>query len=192
MEMIQVTIFAVCEFIAQFILVRTTGNAYHLSNSSKDISLLDCLELRHLCCGRSFSHGIHNLRSIDLSSLSDFNLWSLGLWIVPVAIPAPIVQGRLTVSDTLAGGGNFPLSMVLIAVVTALIVFKILKVFRKTSTADSQILQVTGGSTFRRVIFIIIESAMALFLTQLARFVVTMVEMECRSLGCLCPHRWYS
>ena len=48
----------------------------------------------------------------------------------------------------------------------------------KTSTADDQILGVTGGSTLRRVIFIIIESGMALFSIQLARLVVTIVNMD--------------
>ena len=69
------------------------------------------------------------------------------------------------------------LSMTVNALVTGLIVFRILKVFQevKTSTADDQILGVTGGSTLRRVIFILIESGMALFSIQLARLVVTIV-----------------
>ena len=48
----------------------------------------------------------------------------------------------------------------------------------KTGTADDQILGVTGGSTLRRVIFIIIESGMALFSIQLARLVVTIVDND--------------
>ena len=61
------------------------------------------------------------------------------------------------------------------ALVTGLIVFKIFKAFQevKTRTADDQMLGVTGGSTLRRVISIIIESGMALFSIQLARLVVT-------------------
>ena len=42
-----------------------SGNAYHLidsSNSSKDISLLDCMELQYSCCDSSFSFGIRILR----------------------------------------------------------------------------------------------------------------------------------
>ena len=48
----------------------------------------------------------------------------------------------------------------------------------KTSTVDDQILGVTGGSTLRRVIFIIIESGMVLFSIQMIRFVLTIVPTE--------------
>ena len=67
------------------------------------------------------------------------------------------------------------LSMIVNALVTGLIVFRIFKVFRalKTSAADDRILGVTGGSTLQRVIFIIIESGVALFSIQLARLVAT-------------------
>ena len=63
------------------------------------------------------------------------------------------------------------------ALVTGLIVFRIFKVLQevKTSTADDQILGVTGGSRLRRVIFIIIESGMALFSIQLARLLVSII-----------------
>ena len=49
---------------------------------------------------------------------------------------------------------------------------------KKTSIADEKILGVTGGSTLQRVIFIIIESAMALFLIQLARLVAAPVTTD--------------
>ena len=67
------------------------------------------------------------------------------------------------------------LSMTVNTLVTGLIVFRILKVFQevRTSTADDQILGVTGGNTLQRVIFIIIESGIALFSIQLIRLVVT-------------------
>ena len=63
------------------------------------------------------------------------------------------------------------------ALVTGLIVFRIFKVFQevKACTSDDQCLGVTGGSTLRRVIFILIESGMALFSIQLARLVATIV-----------------
>ena len=69
------------------------------------------------------------------------------------------------------------LSMTVNALVTGLIVFRIFKVFRevKTGTPDDQILGATGGSTLRCVIFILIESGMALFSIQLARLVVTIM-----------------
>ena len=74
LAIIDVTIFALCDVMAQSILVRPTGNGYDLSNSSKDISLLDCLGLQHSCCDCSFIPSIRILRSIDyLHSPTDFN-----------------------------------------------------------------------------------------------------------------------
>ena len=64
------TLFALCDVIAQSILVRPTGNDYYLSNSSKDISLLDCLGLQHSCCDHSVILGIRILGYIDLSSFT--------------------------------------------------------------------------------------------------------------------------
>jgi hypothetical protein len=62
-------------------------------------------------------------------------------------------------------------SMTVNALVTSLIVFRIFKVFReiKAATADEKSLDVTGGRKIRSVMFIIIESGMALFIIQLAR-----------------------
>ena len=73
-QIIRVTLFACCDFIAQFILVCTTGNAnilLHSFNSLKDISLLDCVGLQHSCCNRSFTPSIRILRSINLSSFTN-------------------------------------------------------------------------------------------------------------------------
>ena len=68
-------------------------------------------------------------------------------------------------------------SMVVNALVTGLIVFKILKVFlevRATSVEQTLgSLSSTGGPKLRRLIFIIIESGMMLFAIQLARVVIT-------------------
>ena len=110
---------------------------------------------------------------------TDFNLWFLAIWIASGTAPLSIVQGQYFApawSDFLSLTG-LTLSMTVNALVTGLIVFRILKVFRevKTATADDQNLGVTGGSTLRRVIFILIESGMALFSIQLARLVVTIV-----------------
>ena len=93
--------------------------------------------------------------------------------------PLSIVQGQLNVpewSNILAIAG-LALSITVNAFVTGLIVFKIFKVFQevRTSTADEGI---TGGSTLQRIIFIIIESGMALFSIQLARLVVTTVNKD--------------
>ena len=64
--------------------------------------------------------------------------------------------------------------MVVNALVTGLIVFKILKVFLRVNpilvglTLDS-----TGGTKLRHAVFVIIESGMALFVIQLIRLVFT-------------------
>jgi hypothetical protein len=56
-------------------------------------------------------------------------------------------------------------SMTVNALVTGLIVFRIFRVFREVK-------DVTGGRKLRSIIFIIIESGMALFAIQLARLVI--------------------
>ena len=68
-------------------------------------------------------------------------------------------------------------SMVVNALVTGLIVFKILKVFllvNKATSVDQALgsLSSTGGPKLRHIIFIIIESGMALFAIQLVRVVI--------------------
>ena len=93
-----------------------------------------------------------------------------------------VVQGQHHLaewSNTLTIAG-LALSMTVNTLVTGLIVFRIFKVFQevKTSTADVQMLGVTCGSTLQRVIFIMIESGMALFSIQLARLVVTIVTTD--------------
>ena len=69
------------------------------------------------------------------------------------------------------------LSMSVNALVTGLIVFRVFKVFQKvkTATAEDRLLGNTGGSILQCVAFIIIESAMALFLIQLTRLVTEIV-----------------
>ena len=71
---------------------------------------------------------------------------------------------------------SFITSMTVNALVTALIVFKISKVFREVrsaTTLEDKSLGITHGNKLRSVTFIIIESGMALFAIQLARVVVT-------------------
>ena len=71
--------------------------------------------------------------------------------------------------------------------VTGLIVFKILKVFLEVkSTSVERTLPVgslsslssTGGAKLRHIIFIIIESGMALFAIQLVRIVLSSIPMQ--------------
>ena len=65
------------------------------------------------------------------------------------------------------------------ALVTGLIVFKILKVFLevKVTSVEQTLgsLSSTGGTKLRHIIFIIIESGMALFTIQLVRVVITSI-----------------
>ena len=116
---------------------------------------------------------------IYLHSLTGFNLWFLAIWIASGTSPLTNIQGQFYLanwSDILDLTG-LALSMTVNALVTGLIVFRIFKVFQqvKTNTMDEQILGVTGGDTLQRVIFIIIESGIALFSIQLARLVVSAV-----------------
>ena len=72
-------------------------------------------------------------------------------------------------------------SMTVNALVTSLIVFRIFKVFRNSrglATSDEKSLGVTGGGKLRSVIFIIIESGMALFAIQLGRLVISAIVMQ--------------
>ena len=74
-------------------------------------------------------------------------------------------------------------SMVVNALVTGLMVFKILKVFLEVKQLKSEATSVertlgslsstSGGPKLRHIIFIIIESGMALFAIQLVRVVIT-------------------
>src|SRR5882757_1302550 len=71
-------------------------------------------------------------------------------------------------------------SMTVNALVTGLIVFRIFKVFRevkRVTTSDETSLGVTGGRNFCSIIFIIIESGMALFAIQLTRLVFSLPEL---------------
>ena len=80
-------------------------------------------------------------------------------------------------SNTL-GIAGLVLSMTVNALVTGLIVFKLFKVFQEVKTAHSRILGVTSGSVLRHVMFILIESGMALFSIQLVRLVVSIVSTD--------------
>ena len=116
---------------------------------------------------------------IYLHSVTDFNLWFLAIWIATGTAPLWVVNGKFGVPEwtNTLGMAGIALSMTVHALVTGLIVFRILKVFQgvKTATVDDQNLGDSGRNTLRRVIFIIIESGMALFSVQLTRLVVGIV-----------------
>ena len=72
-------------------------------------------------------------------------------------------------------------SMVVNAMVTGSIVFKILTVFlevKAVMTSVERTLGSTGGSKLRHIIFVIIESGMALFAIQLIRLVFSFLPVE--------------
>ena len=66
------------------------------------------------------------------------------------------------------------------ALATGLIVFRIFKVFREIKDAtisDEKFLGTTAGRKLRSIIFVIIESGMALFAIQLARVAMSVVHI---------------
>ena len=65
------------------------------------------------------------------------------------------------------------------ALVTGLIVFKILKVFLEVNPILVELtLDSTGGAKLRHVVFVLIESGMTLFAIQLIRLVIYILPME--------------
>jgi len=94
------------------------------------------------------------------------------------AAPEFNVEGRFIVSglwNTLTIT-SLVMSMIVNALVMCLIVFKIFKVFQEvkfTTTSDENSLGITGGTKLWSIMFVIIESGMALFSIQLARLVVS-------------------
>jgi hypothetical protein len=70
------------------------------------------------------------------------------------------------------------MSMIVNALVTGLIVFRILKVFREVKMISDwgSALNEGPGSKLKSIIFVLIESGMALFSIQLARFVVVILQ----------------
>ena len=70
-------------------------------------------------------------------------------------------------------------SMAVNTLVTGMIVFRILKVMgvRPSVTSVERTLGLTGGNKFRHIMFIIIESGMALFAIQLVRVVLAFIPV---------------
>jgi len=147
LAVIEATLFASCDFMAQSILIYRCWIVW------------GC-----------------NIYVVILPSFLAFTF--LVIWIAGSAAPVFIVQDQPVFPDwsSILVVTSLALSMTVNALVTGLIVFRIFKVFREVkTTADDQIVGVTGGSTLRRVMFILLESGMALFSIQLARLVVTIM-----------------
>ena len=98
------------------------------------------------------------------------------MWIAGIGAQF-IVQSQVDISawGLILALASFTASMTVNALVTGLIVFRIFKVFRQVknlTTSNEQSLGVTGGRKLRSIIFIIIESGMALFVIQLLRLAI--------------------
>ena len=185
---IQATVNGCCDFLAQCILVRINHWTYHLWQlfywpiiSSKiyrcwivwgrDIRLViipSFLAIAYL--GQSFYPHL-------ISRFQIFNSSSLAIWLTPyITIVVDEATGSTPLWVNTLIVTSLTASMFVNALVTGLIVFKIIRVFLKVKPIyDSEL---TLGSTWeakvqvRHVIFIIIESGMALFAIQLIRVVL--------------------
>ena len=107
----------------------------------------------------------------------------LAMWIVSGAGPAFIgLSGQAPFDIVTPDWGNpllmaaLTVSIAVNALVMGLIIFRIFKVFRQVKpTSEERNLGASGGRALRRVIFVLIESGMALFSIQLVRLVLTPV-----------------
>ena len=186
--MVEPVVFGCCDLIGQFILVRTSDKSFSFIYSIfKDTPLLDCVGLQYPCCYHSFNVGIRILRFVDLFSCTRWNwLFPLVMWttsiggqdIVQNALSQTSWSGALTLASLIA-------SMTVNTLATGLIVFRIFKVFREVkdvTTSDEKSLGFTGGRKLRSVIFIIIESGMALLVIQMARVVLLIIDISSTNL----------
>jgi hypothetical protein len=113
-----------------------------------------------------------------------FNLSPLGTWLVATAGSITVVTTAVITYAFWEGPvliTSFTASMAVNLLVTGLIVFKILKVFlqvKSTTTSVERTLGSTGGNKLRHIIFVIIESGMALFSIQLVRVVFSFLQTD--------------
>ena len=90
---------------------------------------------------------------------------------------AYLEQGEISVTlwGAILNLTSLTASMTVNALATGLIVFRIVKVFREVkgnTTSEEKSVGVTGGTKLRSIIFVIVESGMALFAIQLGRVVL--------------------
>ena len=185
--MVQITASGCCDFIAQCIIVRLNHCTCHPFCSPESSKIYRCWivwgqDIRIVIIPSFLS--IAYLSQLIYFHLikANFNLSApLVTWVGSAGahFATTLVQGELLTATwgntaTLTG---YAASMVVNALVTGLIVFKILKVFLEVRAAE-RILHplATGCTTLRHVIFVIIESGMALFATQLLRVVLSNVQ----------------
>ena len=177
---IEGTLFACCDFIAQTILVCAAGDVYYSVSSYKFSKIYRCWIV--------WDHNIHvvivpsilafaflRLSSYFSYSLADFYLLVLAIWIVGSTASLCVGKGQTPVShwgNPLTTTG-LAMSMIVNAIATSLVVFRIFKVFRAVKlTPEERISDVTRRSPLRPLMFVLIESGMLLFSIQLVRLVV--------------------
>ena len=81
---------------------------------------------------------------------------------------------------------GFAASMAVNALMMGMIVFRILKATGVKPTSVERILGSTEGNKFRHIMFIIIESGMALFVIQLVRVVLGFISVPVEQYPFLC------
>ena len=111
----------------------------------------------------------------EFKLLPDLNLLPLVIWLVAAGDANYIADGsiQITIWGLIAASISYAISMVINALVTGLIVYRIFKVLQKVhSTSTEKSLGVNGGRNYRSLIFVIIESGFALFAIQLVRIIL--------------------
>jgi len=149
-NVIQGTVFGCCDFISQSILIYRCWCVWH-----------------------------RNIYVVIIPSFLTFAF--LVLWTAGGTAPLSIDQGQIVGIGwgTLVLEISLAVSMTVNALVTGLIVFRIFQVFQEVKpTSEMKCLGAISGRTLRSIIFILIESGMALFSIQLARLVVTVVPVS--------------
>ena len=99
---------------------------------------------------------------------------------------AYLEQGEISVTlwGAILNLTSLTASMTVNALATGLIVFRIFKVFREVkdiTTPDEKSLGFTAGRKLRSVIFVVIESGMALLVIQVARVVLLIIVFDISS-----------
>ena len=148
-----------------------------------DLPLLDRVGSKYPYRDHSFVLGNRVLRSVDLSSFDKpISILShlIATWMTQNGAQT-LVQDQFLYATwvTTVTITTLTLSMAVNTLTTGLIVFKILIVFlevKATMTSVERTLGSTGGAKLRHIIFVIIESGMALFSIQLARIVLSILD----------------
>ena len=179
---IEGALFACYDFVAQMILVCTARVVYYSVYLSAFSKIYRCWivwdrNIHVVIVPSILAFAFLRLSSYLPCSLADFDLWFLAIWIVGSTASLYVEKGQTPVSrwGNPLNTTGLAMSMIVNAVSTSLIVFRIFKVFRAVKP-EERISDVTGGSPLRPLIFVLIESGMLLFSIQLIQLVVGSVS----------------